>query len=571
MVRKIFVLILFVVTSSLFATTHFRFQQDTTLNCGLLKNVPVTVESSYDSSGTPPTAVGDTLFKDSLGRLLKRNYLKKISSIPYSHQVKSSTFIGTNNDIIIRYTTVKSSSPASSSVINDTLIGELWNEKGEILEGRIYRVKDYNPGSADQKSYADTFLVKIAYDSTGVIPVDTVNLDSSGFVPDTMITCGALEVAVRHYYTEEASTTPGISENYDMYRDSLGRWLLGRHEYRSSKGKFGWEKTRRVLFDDSGNIQTRYTTYDHGATNTTTDNTDTLDGILWNSMGMITKGYYRCSSFTHSIAGKTIINKSYDILYGYDSTGVVLIDSFQISDSGFQPDTLIDLQIAYDFYPVTREVIHEIDSVDSLGNVIEETRETICRDSLSRIIKSEGSRKTKYSGSKTIFWVSFDQYNRIDTTFKKRSSASIGGSSSTSDTLIGTAWNSVGMIKKGIIRQRRGSSHQGKSKTSDTVYAVEIIYDSTGVHPIDTISSEITAIVETSHQKSSSLTIAYSGTQLSITGLRENERVTLFDVKGRVLFSTCATVMGRVHIPGNSLARGIAILQTETRVLQLRL
>lgn len=65
------------------------------------------------------------------------------------------------------------SSTVTSSSYSDSLIGKSWNEKGMILDADYYRKSSYtNPGGT---SKVDTmFLVTIVYDSTDIVPIDTI-------------------------------------------------------------------------------------------------------------------------------------------------------------------------------------------------------------------------------------------------------------------------------------------------------------------------------------------------------------------------------------------------------------
>lgn len=568
MMKKI--LYILIIVSVVGASSGLRFYMDTTITCGL-KEVPVVVRASFESVGDPISEIGDTLYTDSLGRVVKRDYICNTIATGSSNEIHATSFLGNSDDIIIRYTTIKNNSSVSSSVTEDTLIGEIWNEQGEIVEGRIYRVKEYTSGVSGQKRYADTFLVRIEFDSTGVVPIDTLSLDSSGFVPDTMITAGALEIPVRHYYAEEVSTTPGISEGCNLFRDSSGRWLLGEMTYKNSKISHEREEYRKLLLDSSGSVVLRYTNLRNVSRNQVYKQVDTLEGLSWNSMGMVTKGHVRCSinSITHG--NKSVYHSSFDILYGYDSTKLLLLDSFQVGDSGFQPDTLIDLQIPYDFYPVTYEKSYVLDTIDvAEGNVIIRD-EKIFRDSLLRSIKTVLVENGKNWGKTTRSWVSFNQYDRVDTSFYTRGYGSVGGSSSQKDTLIGKGWNEMGLITKGELRRRYTSSHSGKSTVKDSAFAVEILYDSSLLHPVDTIFSNLTSIVVNRTDTSNSFSLSICGHYLSIQGLQAKEVVTLFDVKGRLLFQGRTNQLGGIAIPRSHFAAGVALLQTGFRVYPIRL
>lgn len=563
---KRFHLLCTILISLLWATPDFGFEEDTIITCGQ-KEVPVKIEYLSGQQGDTSTVIDDTIYIDSIGRVVKRGYHSEKPSLTQSQDLQSTTFIGMNNDIIIRYTSMSHQSSEYHSETKDTLIGEAWNEQGEILEGRIYRVKTYFEDTGD-KVYADTFHVTIAYDEKGVKPVDTTTIDSSGFVPDTIMTFGVLDIPVRHYLETKSGSTE--SEYFNLYRDSLGRWLSGEYEYDNSSGSYGHRETRQCFFNQEGKIATRYSYFFMRGMKNRSHKYDTLQGENWNELGMITKGSVSCSSST-TVNGMVHGGKGqYDILYAYDSSGLIVKDSFKIRDGEFQADTLVDLQVPYEFYPVKCEFIHEIDSVDSTGKAIEESRKTYLRDSLSRVIKAEFNRKTKYSGSNITYWVSFDENDRIDTTFTKEASGTVVSSSAGYDTLFAHSWNEKGMIIKGVLHSKRTTSFQGQASTHDTAYVVEITYDSTGVVAIDTVTSEITSVISTQTLQNKTLSVKQQDNSLVIKGLLKNERVVLFDVKGRVLFQGVASSTGLLAIPKSNYAQGIGLLKTEKRVVQVR-
>lgn len=537
--------------STLFATTDFGFQGDTTITVGV-KDIPVSQTVKVDTSTFPDTnVVWDTLYNDSLGRLVKWD--QKLFGLEDSVLFNKQVLAALNSGDTI--TTVETKLSLISNGFNsngiDTLIGEEWNNMGMITKGIRHRAKTLNSEEHGSKTFRAVDTVSITYDSTGITP-QKVSYQKAlrSYIPDTFYTAGALTLPVVNDIWKSSGGAPWSGAKSYSLSDSLGRKVVYSYSGSSAKSNTRWGNSSRLAFNEQGKIATQYYHKYSSSGGGAASHTDTLTGEKWNHWGMITKGHVNRSSFTSNKGGMTTYSE-FDLLIAYDNMGLIAIDSFVIREGGFQAEFLYK---AGDIY------IPVVDSIKSNWNkgVNQEYY-----DSLGRMIHKAYGHPGP--GGKQYYDMEFDEQERVKRIRHNRSYSSTVTNSRSSDTLTAKSWNEKGMILDADLRRVASSTNPGGTTEIDTIFNVTLVYDSTGLFPIDTIfHTETPVLVSQLSQHTGFQSVVEQG-HLSVAGLQANEMVRVVSASGRLLLQGQASANGTLRLPMQNLSSGVHFLISNER------
>lgn len=523
-----------------------RFESDTTLTLGTIL-VPVTTEISINTMLNPSSdtiIVEDTLFNDSIGRVVKSEQGLQNVDTGERGSVKAVTELDSSSNILFRFTDRERSSTDFSSTGKDTLIGGRWNSVGQISEGLWVRHTELRSDAHGTANFLDSQWIEFNYDSTEVNPTYSSVLKQSGFLADTFYTAGLLTQPVR--VSEHRGGFQGAWSRSRSLIDEHGRILKSFTASGNSKHGNRSSSNSSSLLDTSNNIAVKYSSSSGGMGGSGSNTTDTLTGYFWNSIGNITKGRVNRMQHSYSNGHNTTRYSTFDILYAYDSTGGNVEASHNILDSGFQAELLYK---AGDIYlPVAIPV----------KNISDHGASVRYEDSLGRVVYRISAHSGP--GPKSGGNLEFNKEGNVKRVLSWMSSVSTITSSRSSDTLVGTSWNDKGMIVKGrLYRYSRYSNPGGTSESYDD-YNVTVTYDSTGIVVVDVIKDEETSVVSSNTIVANSFAMDLNREQLSIRGLKAFDEVSIVNASGRVLLQGRATADGALNISTGVMPSGVYFL-----------
>lgn len=537
--------------STLFATPDFGFQGDTTISVGV-KEIPVTQTITVDTITFPDSnVVWDTLYNDSLGRLVQwsqrtRDFEDSILII----NIGNASFNMGDSIASLSSYSYKSSNDFNSTTF-DTLSAIEWNSAGQITAGINYKRKKMHSTEHGEYSMTTEDVLLIDYDSTGITATDTTLKNVQGaMVPDTFYTAGALTLPVKDVYWKSSGGAPWSGARSRTMTDSVGRKLVYTYSGSSAKSNTRWGNSHSVELGENGYIATMYSNSYSNSSQGGGRSRDTLTGITWNDKGMITKGSVTASSTSSSKKGSNTTYSQYKLLIAYDSSGLNPVDSFVIKEDGFQAEILYK---AGDIY------IPAINRIKSGGKY--ENRE-YC-DSLGRMIMKGVS--SPGPGSHQHYYMDFDSTGRVKRIRHSRGHASPNSSSRGSDTLTAKTWNEQGMMLNADFRRVSSSTNPGGTTKVDTTYNVTLVYDSTGLFPVDTIYNTETPVQVTVVPGHHGFRSVVEKGYLSMTGLESNEAVRIVSANGRLLLQGEATATGALRLPLQNISSGVHFLISSER------
>lgn len=551
MTKKLLPMVL-ISASALLALSDTGFDADTTIQLGD-KAVPLAIETALDTVQNDSIITWDTLYTDSWGRLLKSDAKWSGRRDSLLAEFHSTASLNSASQVMEQTSSNQFRTPDFYRDDKDTLSGETWNENGLIEEGTIRKKTEITSSQFGRYDFEATQQIRILYeDSLSIVPIDTVILSSEGFCADTIIKAGALVKPVKKSSSRGDFWAPWNWANGWRLKDSLGRPL-----FRYSKGgnaKNGtYSSSREYLsLDTSDNVYARIETRNSSYPGASVTAYDTVWGESWNSKGRILKGNQHVVSHTQQGKGGTTTTKEFRIIYAYDSTGVHEVARHTFSDSGFVPDHLYKAGAIH--IPV-KQMLKDNPDIE---------KHSILQDSLGRIIyKAYGPYTSNSSNRK--YSMEFNDANRVVKICSFKGSFGTVTSYVSVDTLVGKTWNDKGMILDGDLDHYSRQMSPAEEEIIDTVYQVTLVYDSTGLFPVDTIYHKETAVISENVQKVATFAATIENKTLRLQGLDAHEAIRVVGVNGRLLMQGVANANGALQLPMHSLSSGIHFLVSDKR------
>lgn len=500
------------------------FEPDTTIQAGDLV-VPVKTIFVEEQNSKEVT------YLDSLGRIV---YYSKVGGGSKGGTTTTKGLIFTSDEKVkTSFYDSKSSGPGYVHHTKNSLTGKAWNDKGMITKGYYYYwYRD--GGTYSSKSYD----VVIEYDSTGIIEVGK-SIDSSTIKTFNM----------DGYYTAGEKTLPVMNIAIDsLYEDTVFvdmAWRVLFYKRHSGGPKGAISHTKGLYLTSDNLVKFAYNDSSNSGPGYVKHTKDTLWGEEWNTKGMVTKGHF----FQWYRDGGLFTTTEYDLQLVYDETGVNLIE--KIIDSStikiFKVDkfytagalTLPVMTVTPDSLPEDAECL-----VDSMGRMLYKKY-------------GKGGPKGSWSIEEKL---ELNSDNQVELSIYEHSKGSVGKSYIRLDSLNGLSWNDKGMITSGIVHQ----IIQDNGKTVDTTFTVTITYDESGVNPVKTTVGKETSVVSSS-EKAVRPVIQYGYNTLTLTGVANESKVAILDVKGRIFKQTSVKMGETISISTGELSNGVYILQINNR------
>lgn len=298
---------------------------------------------------------------------------------------------------------------------------------------------------------------------TIILIVVSVTL-AAAFEPDTTIKAGDLFVPVSMSVKEENKYREVT------YTDSLGRIVFFHSYGGGSKG--GTSTSRGLEFNSDSMVKKSYYDSNSSGPGYVRHTKSSITGTTWNDQGMITRGVY----YKWYRDGGTYSSESYSVEIIYDESGLVKIET--IIDS-----TTIKSFNMTGYYTAGEKMLPVMNMADSSKH-----EDSVFVDMQWRTVyysMHTGGPKGAVSHTKGLY-VTND--NMVKFSYSDSLNNGPGYVRHTKDTLWGEEWNNKGMVTKGHFYQwyRDGGLY------TITEYDGEVLYDETGVIPVDTIIDSAT-------------------------------------------------------------------------------
>ncbi len=216
-------------------------------------------------------------------------------------------------------------------------MGLVWNEKGMIASGLVYRKGVISNQGGSHETYDDTVLVQYTYDENGIDVVDSTITPQGAFKADTVILAGAVPIGCK---TETVNTmdSDGKSVTYADFRDSLGRIIHRQDDIEDTV----LSKSKRDLFSLFLDSENRVTQINSLWDSIGCVRMDTLIAESWNENGMILDGTLHRAVYSDGIPD----SDTSLITLVYDSTGIIVTDTLSRSPVAVMKTGVISKEMA---------------------------------------------------------------------------------------------------------------------------------------------------------------------------------------------------------------------------------
>ncbi len=366
-----------------------------------------------------------------------------------------------------------------------------------------------------------------------------------------------------------------VGESDTTYIDSLCRRLLWKSEVRGFNNEFHEINSFAATVDKNNNISF-LESYSKSLTNYNFVETfSTVKAENWNERGMISKGLldYTQLHVRKINSDTTVTTMKSTNFYAYDSIGTTLIDTFSLDTFStdlrdmFIPDTLVvSGQCAIPVHKYAYAGIGE-----PWIELEDDNIDVSFADSLGRVVGKHYRVFYTGSGSARRFDMTFDWRGNVMQQTNIRhghGGGKYGGFSTVRDTLVGESWNSLGMIKEGVVKKATSSN------IKDSIYApqrIEVVYENDGFTPLDTILLNETSLLASSETLRKGISVNNKGAHLQIEGVVKNSSLSLYSVTGRLLYSAHSLDGGAVQIPTDGIAKGVLFLKINSHTMKIKL
>lgn len=361
---------------------------------------------------------------------------------------------------------------------------------------------------------------------------------SFSFQPDTTIQAGDLSVEVAIKVTEVQG------KKVCWYTDALGRVVQFHSQSGGSKGSV--TQSKGLYLTEQNNVLYSYNTYKSTGPGFVRQTIDTLWGETWNRKGMITMGTFD----TWKRDGGKFTDSSYSVNITYDSTEIkaiqIAIDSSSITF------------FKVDHYYTDGDITHPVMQVDH-DSLPEDAIYWV--DTLGRPLHKKygnGGPKGSWSVEQNLL---VNSENKVAFSLYEHRKASLGQSYSLLDSLTGLDWNEKGMITEGILHR----IVKENGNVTDTIMNVTIIYDSSGVHPITTLTGKETSLLTELSANLRLANISYRNNQFTIIGTSAHSIIEIVDVRGRLIINESVSLGEEAKLSTEKLSSGTYVLKINNK------
>ncbi len=320
--------------SPLFAeasSSDLPFASDTIIMAG---DNPISCQLFDYSGKSKPTVINTNYaYKDSLGRVISSHKANGNSAHGNSTGIKCSVHLDSTLQISKMIKDSYSSAPTSLSGTTDTLTATAWNQKGMPTRGELVSL-EFSSNIGGYKSKTTTSSITINYDSTALLPTDTVVAWTRIVKPDTLLQIGELEIA-GELTTFETINTKSTADT-TLFIDTLGRELFFdyySHAYRMPNRS---HRVRICELDSLNNITVQKYENRSAARGRSDTHTYTLVGEEWNEKGMITRGLFTSFDKRAADHNSYTVYDTVMVSLTYDSDGITLLDTTHQMETAVQ-------------------------------------------------------------------------------------------------------------------------------------------------------------------------------------------------------------------------------------------